>query len=535
MSRFSKFMGRLPSTRFERRMALVMTMLAGAIVLGTVWLGRSVLKETLDVGVNPAMERHLESELEIHRRYLVLLRSQAQQLAQTLAQELMPDLTQESSTAPNPSLPPDQPSTEMLAGHWARWSRQHPELAGVEWFTEDGLTFVQGTPRGQGTRSMTQLLPGTKARLVVHVFTKNAFESYREAGQLVQTYGDLRKNVDLVSGGFLRIFAWVISGLTLLALLAAIVLSRRLTRSVGELAHAAGRVGQGDLSVQVTQRSSDELGELTRAFNHMVKDIRNSRGRIEYLQRIGAWQEFARRLAHEIKNPLTPILLSAQEADVATQQGDPSAPHKVSEARQIIEEEVATLRRLVTEFSEFARLPKAQRVPTDLIEFLGDAVSYLGLDGRQAGPAHPVQVELIVEPGFNTVVVDLDAMLFKRALDNLVRNAIEAIQATFPPANAKNTEKETPQGRVTLHLFPTEDHVRLEITDNGPGIPEGQLETVFDPYFTTKATGTGLGLPITKKLILEHEGDIQFDNPPGGGARCSIRLPRLPNADLPRG
>jgi nitrogen fixation/metabolism regulation signal transduction histidine kinase len=251
-----------------------------------------------------------------------------------------------------------------------------------------------------------------------------------------------------------------------------------------------------------------------------VRDLRRARGRIEYLQRIGAWQEFARRLAHEIKNPLTPIQLAVQELHRGYDGADPALARRIEDTHAIVSEEVATLRRLVGEFSAFARLPEATLAPADLASFVADnarAVEALADEYRGDDiPAEALQVQ--VEAPVGPLPVRIDAMMLRRALDNLVRNALEALQ----PTAARRP------GHVRVRALRERDRAVLEVLDDGPGIPEAERERVFDPYITTKAEGTGLGLPIVKKVVLEHGGEVACLDNPNGGARFRIELPLNP-------
>jgi nitrogen fixation/metabolism regulation signal transduction histidine kinase len=269
--------------------------------------------------------------------------------------------------------------------------------------------------------------------------------------------------------------------------------------------------------VQVDTVVDDEIGDLTKAFNAMVRDLRESRGRIEYLQRISAWQEFARRLAHEIKNPLTPIQLAMQEVHKRYAGDDPDYRKRLSEAAAIVEEEVATLRRLVSEFSAFARLPEASLEPADLGELL-----------REAARAFPAmleelsavgRIEIVCTPPSERLPVNVDAMMLKRALDNLVRNAAQAL---LQPSVRGGTRA---LGHVWVRAQRKGNDVELLVEDDGPGIAEADRARVFDPYFTTKSEGTGLGLAIVKKVVLEHHGRIECRQSPHGGAQFGIQLP----------
>jgi two-component system, NtrC family, nitrogen regulation sensor histidine kinase NtrY len=247
----------------------------------------------------------------------------------------------------------------------------------------------------------------------------------------------------------------------------------------------------------------------------------------------------ARRLAHEIKNPLTPIQLAVQEVHRRYSEGNAKYQQLLDTTLEIVEDEVATLRRLVSEFSEFARLPRAELREQDLAAFLRDQHRHLALvddpavgslEGSEFEPAeHSADVtwgerqllhtasgiELLLELEVDSAPTRLDRQMFGRALVNLVRNATQALAA-----------QERSRGRVVLRLSREADQWALDVEDNGPGISEEMQETAFDPYITTKAEGTGLGLAIVKKIVMEHGGSVCAERSPLGGARIRICLPR---------
>jgi nitrogen fixation/metabolism regulation signal transduction histidine kinase len=279
-------------------------------------------------------------------------------------------------------------------------------------------------------------------------------------------------------------------------------------------------VGAGDLSLRVEEQGNDELGELAGTFNHMLSEIENSRGRIEYLQRIAAWQGMAQRLAHEIKNPLTPIQLAVQEIHQRYRGDDEGYRQVVNTTREVVEAEVGTLRRLVTEFSDFARLPTARLEDDDLYEFLRTQRGQLGLFEPGSEEFGKVALEFELPPPAELAPVRLDRQMFRRVLINLVQNAGQAIG-------------EAPQGgRVIVKAEACGTrHVCMYVDDNGPGVPEDIRENIFDPYVTHKPGGTGLGLAIVKKVVVEHDGTIEARPGPLGGARMCVTLPRRAQAD----
>ncbi len=289
----------------------------------------------------------------------------------------------------------------------------------------------------------------------------------------------------------------------LLALVAAFVIARRVTRRVVRLASATQRVAQGDLDFDVPLRGRDEITELTHSFNQMIKEVKEARDRIVYLEKVSGWQEFARRLAHEIKNPLTPIQLAIQELRRRVPDGVPELKKFVEDAASMVEEEIAALTRLVDEFSQFARLPEVQPEQVELREFIEE---FLHAYNRFEPDA-----VVTVEVPSHAVTAWLDRVLMRRVLSNLVTNAIQA-------AGSGKAE-------VWIRLRTHDDEVEIRVADNGPGVPEETAARIFDPYFTTKSEGTGLGLAIVKKIVLQHGGTIDAHRAAEGGAEMVIVLP----------
>jgi nitrogen fixation/metabolism regulation signal transduction histidine kinase len=314
---------------------------------------------------------------------------------------------------------------------------------------------------------------------------------------------------------YLLVFGVLVFLVIVVAFVIGAIVSRRVTKRVAALADASRRVGAGDLTVSIPTSATDEVTELTQAFNDMVRDLRDSRTRIEYLQRISAWQDFARRLAHEIKNPLTPIQLAAQELDETYDGPDEEYRRKLEHARAIIEEEVATLRRLVGEFSAFAKLPRADLSPSDLNEVVHAIEASVPAMLEDVGGEVPAPVKVRIQDATQPIDVRMDPMMLKRGVDNLVRNAVQSAYEAYPDGG----------GRVVVEAFRRGGSGIIEVRDNGPGIAEENWERVFDPYYTTKSEGTGLGLAIVKKVVLEHAGEVRLDRAPEGGARFTIELP----------
>jgi two-component system nitrogen regulation sensor histidine kinase NtrY len=312
----------------------------------------------------------------------------------------------------------------------------------------------------------------------------------------------------------------VASGLVLFsAVLAGILIARRTTRKVSDMSRVMREVASGDTRVRAPRLGRDELGQLASAFNTMLDELELSRQRITYLQRIGAWQDMARRIAHEIKNPLTPIQLAVQQL----REKDPGLDERFSrllrESVEIVEDEVESLRRMVTSFSQFARVPEVQLEPVELDRIVDEFERAYGRLGSSTistdADASEDRLELVPpeQPG---LVVLGDRQLLKQVLVNLVENATLSIgEAGISPAHV----------RIRTGRVPGRALASVVVEDNGPGIAVERRERVFEPYETTREHGTGLGLAIVKKIILDHGGEVAIGESELGGARFELRIP----------
>jgi nitrogen fixation/metabolism regulation signal transduction histidine kinase len=494
-------------SRFERKIFVAITAVALVPMLGALWLGQRALREAYEVGVNPRVRRELERGLELYRDHFAVLRRTAGQAADSVAADhaLITAVQHGDPVAARVRL-------DALLTRYENVAQARVQQARDDIFAEVRRDDRLG-PNMRLIELERPLFGSTEQAVALTVAAPSEpFIAYQRAGELVEVFSRLQSSGELVSTFYLVVYMGFLLSTIATAVAVGVALSRRVTRRVSLLAEATSRVGAGDLSVSVPSDDADEIGDLTKAFNTMVSDLRDSRGRIEYLQRISAWQDFARRLAHEIKNPLTPIQLAMQEVHRSYRGDDPAYRRRLEDARVIVEEEVATLRRLVGEFSAFARLPEVILEPADLGEFVHDlARSLTGLVQERAGGTR-IRVECAVAQG--ELPVNIDAMMLKRAVDNLVRNAAEAIAQSRPAGS----------GVVRVSVRPDPGGAVLEVADDGPGIASLDNHRVFDPYYTTKGEGTGLGLAIVKKVVLEHGGTIECAASELGGAVFRIRL-----------
>jgi nitrogen fixation/metabolism regulation signal transduction histidine kinase len=395
-----------------------------------------------------------------------------------------------------------------------------PPDTGKEEYEPEELVLDEGGDAGSDDQPRQ---PKVAKLVAVFAADKARFEELDEMSQFVDHYKQIEKRREIDEASYLYAFAALLGISIVLAVGVGTFTARGVSSRLGELADATKRVALGDLSIRVPETGKDEISDLAQAFNRMLGEVETSRARIEYLQRIGAWQEMARRLAHEIKNPLTPIQLAVQEAHRRYDGEDPAFRKLLDTTREIVEDEVGTLRRLVSEFSSFARLPQAQLEPADLCEFLREQRDRISLIEEDLGELEgfgerssvlPRGVEIEFELPDEAAIVNLDRQMLRRALINLIRNAGQAVEGAGREA-----------GRVRVSLEKSGEFWVLDVEDDGPGIPPEMRHTVFDPYVTTKTEGTGLGLAIVKKIVVEHGGNISAEQGALGGARIRMRLP----------
>jgi two-component system nitrogen regulation sensor histidine kinase NtrY len=411
----------------------------------------------------------------------------------------------------------------------------HPNLVSVTISLPDG-TRLAGHDRGRPVDNATEVKLEVKRRLgddadapellAIFAAPRGRFDELEKTSEFVRDYHQIEQARVKLKRGDLYAFAAFLAVTIFVAVALGTLLAQSVTHRISALAEATKAVASGDLDVRVPEHGNDELSDLSRGFNQMLAEVEANRARIEFLQRMSTWQEMARRLAHEIKNPLTPILLAVEECHRRYDGADPGFRKLLDTTIEVVEEEVGTLRRLVGEFSSFARLPRAELSEGDLGEFLReqanralfvhgetDRAGALPLDSDLPDAASKVRVSWYI-PAV-PMLANFDRQMLHQVIFNILRNAMQAVVA------------HRGEGRVEVGVSPEDQAYTITIDDDGPGVPETMRESVFDPYFTTKADGTGLGLAIVKKIVVEHGGTIDSGVSPLGGARFRIRIPRL--------
>lgn len=287
-------------------------------------------------------------------------------------------------------------------------------------------------------------------------------------------------------------------------------MAERIADPVNRLTRATRRIARGDLDARIAATSSDELRRLVEDFNGMADDLKKQRANLERTQRLEAWAEMARQVAHDIKNPLTPIQLSAEHAQrVNIDQGRPLSP-ALDECMTAILSQVRILRQISSEFSSFASSPTARPEPSDVGALLDEVAEpyRLGLASR---------VTLVVDAQPNLPQAFIDRTLFARALTNVMENALHAM-----PGGGSLTIRAT-SGPVDGDM--PSSSIVVDVTDTGIGMDAEALARIFEPYFSTKATGTGLGLTIARRNVELLGGTIGVRSERGHGTTVTMTLP----------
>jgi signal transduction histidine kinase len=302
--------------------------------------------------------------------------------------------------------------------------------------------------------------------------------------------------------------AMLVGGLgILIAVVASLWFGARVTRPVVSLANAARRVAAGDLAAKVEVDSHDELGVLAVSFNRMTEDLLQQKDRAVQAERVAAWRELARRLAHELKNPLFPLQVTVENLLRAKQKSPEIFEEVFRESTTTLLAEINNLKTIIGRFSEFSRMPQPQRRPTQVNDVLR---SVLRVFQAQLQSNEKITVRTDLAGDLPEISADPD--LLHRALSDLVLNAIDAM-----PQGGDLTIQTTAIGAGS---------VVVSVSDTGSGLTPEECARLFTPYYTTKQHGTGLGLAIVQSVVSDHGGKISVESTKEKGTTFRIELPR---------
>jgi signal transduction histidine kinase len=320
-------------------------------------------------------------------------------------------------------------------------------------------------------------------------------------GNSRRTYVELMRHIRSVA-------LMVAGGGILLAILLSSWAAARVTRPVVQLAHAAQEVAAGNWNVRVDVLGDDELGQLADSFNRMTTELLGQKERLMQAERVAAWRELARRLAHELKNPLFPLQLTVENLVRARQQNPEQFEEVFRESSRTLLAEIANLKGIIGRFSEFSKMPLPQLQRVQLNDVIRGVAQLFQAQLEEPGRAK-IGCDLQLDPHLEPVAAD--AELLHRVISNLVLNAMDAM----------------PQGgTLTLRTRDEVGKVLIEVADTGSGLTPEECERIFTPYYTSKKHGTGLGLAIVQSVVSDHGGSIRLHSEPGRGTTFVIELPK---------
>jgi two-component system, NtrC family, nitrogen regulation sensor histidine kinase NtrY len=319
-------------------------------------------------------------------------------------------------------------------------------------------------------------------------------------GNSRRSYVELKRRIRasaLLAGG---------SGIILAILLSSWV-AARVTRPVVQLARAAQDVAAGNWDTRVEVSGGDEVGQLADSFNRMTAELLAQRERLVQTERVAAWRELARRLAHELKNPLFPLQLTVENLMRARTQSPEQFDEVFRESSSTLLTEISNLKAIIGRFSEFSKMPHPQLQPVQMNEILRGIVKLYQAQLQAPGRA-PIACKLELDENLGAIAADPD--LLHRALSNLVLNAMDAMPNG---------------GTLTLRTRHDNGKMIIEVADTGSGLTPEECERIFTPYYTSKQHGTGLGLAIVQSVVSDHGGRISVHSEPGRGTTFVIELP----------
>ncbi|MCB2229831.1 HAMP domain-containing histidine kinase [bacterium] len=514
------------SIRFRLLIMCVIATILPAIPI--TYLVRDLLDKSFDVGLSSTMSDALESGMSVSRKYLVRLQSEFEKDVQGIIAHIPPtyadpsrvDAVFEQYADENGTIGYFVASPEDSMYAESREGSLPPALE-VFAFQPEFTALIETrsvSPRpGHANNRDTLAYFETEDKAVQLALWKPASADdggllfYREidpeflasAQRLVhgrQIFAQLRLAQGALSHSFFYPFIIVYGVILLLALLLALFVAERMATPVRNLAEASEAVAGGNWQIQLRRTIGGEIGRLIDSFNLMVSRLDSQRRRLLDMEKVMGWREMARHLAHEIKNPLLPIRLAVQEMRDQYRGDDKAYGEFLDESTRVVEDELGHLQRLVREFSMFAKLPGLSPTTGSLERLLSDLAKL-----------YPqVETHISADPTVPEFPFDQDQM--RRVFVNLFDNA----------RSVSRIENAT---KISIELKRSESDAVIIFSDNGPGIPAEYINRVFDPYFTTRRTGTGLGLALVKSIVLMHQGTIYVESPPGRGATFTMVLP----------
>ena len=340
---------------------------------------------------------------------------------------------------------------------------------------------------------------------IVKYLDKDISKYLNESQEAINFYYTVEERSTGIKISFAIIYIIIVTLLLFISITIAIRFSSRFFRSINNLISASTAIGEGDLTTKVPEIKTDkDLEILNKNFNSMIVRLKNQQDKLIINERYEAWGNLARKLAHEIKNPLTPIQLSIDRIkEKYIQQVDKNEKDNFEENLKIINNQIKQIGNLVNEFSDFARMPKPVLKKNDLIQIIHENIRLLSeIDSS---------IKINLDNKKPSILLKCDKEQISRVIFNLIKNSIESIQQKAE--NSSNFDK-----IVTIEIFERNNQIYIIIKDSGLGFEniKNNIKDILNPYFTTKKNGTGLGLSIVNKIINDHNGEINFVSIPNG-------------------
>jgi len=340
---------------------------------------------------------------------------------------------------------------------------------------------------------------------VVKYLDKDISKYLNESQEAINFYYTVEERSTGIKISFAIIYIIIVTLLLFISITIAIRFSSRFFRSINNLISASTAIGEGDLTTKVPEIKTDkDLEILNRNFNSMIVRLKNQQDKLIINERYEAWGNLARKLAHEIKNPLTPIQLSIDRIkEKYINQVDKNEKDNFVQNLKIINNQIKQIGNLVNEFSDFARMPKPVLKRNDLIKIINENIKLLS----EIDPL----IKIYLNNKKSPILLECDREQISRVIFNLIKNSIESIQQKAE--NSSNFDK-----IITIEIFKRNNQIYIIIKDSGLGFEniKNNIKDILNPYFTTKKNGTGLGLSIVNKIINDHNGEINFVSIPTG-------------------
>ena len=401
------------------------------------------------------------------------------------------------------------PSPNLIAAYHANHPEQLQHLFLKEG-VKDATLYFSTTAHTNASTTMPSVFKASEniLQLTVPILAQDSTVAYLCAEQRLDTLLNIEsavhtfKHIEMdeldLRQAFSLAFLAATAGVVLLATLIGIRIGFGVTKPLYALIKGTREMARDNLEYRIPKGREDEIGLLIESFNKMAEDLKENRRKRLEAEQIAAWREIARRLAHEIKNPLTPIQLTVQQLRDKYPGDDPTYQKLVIDCTEIVTEEVENLRALVQEFADFARMPSLLLAPQDLNKIVLGVVR-LYPDAR---------IHHTLSPDLPILELDIEQM--RRVLINLIENGIDAAG-------------EKAQVRIQTQI--DDGQICLCVSDNGPGVPMEERQRIFQPYISSKDSGMGLGLAVVRGIIEDHRGHISVTDAPNGGAQFDICLP----------